>query len=116
MRVFSFFLAIRRLDPRNEALLEAVVKEARTTKHQWLTACDANMSPKDFEESVWFQRAGVHRGANGSFKVQIKKPKGELIEITYEKVMQVEASGERSRKWELWKTSTLDHTRKFPLF
>ena len=46
--------------PRNEALLEAVLKQARTTRHQWLIACDANMCPKDFEKSLWFQREQVH--------------------------------------------------------
>ena len=28
------FLALRRLDPRNEALLEAVVKQVQTTRHR----------------------------------------------------------------------------------
>ena len=37
---------------RNEAILEALLKRARTTKHPWLIACDANMSPEDFEESL----------------------------------------------------------------
>ena len=36
--------------PGNEALLEAVLKRARVTQHPWLIACDANMSPKDFEK------------------------------------------------------------------
>ena len=36
------------MDPRNEALFEAVVKRARTTRHVWLVACDANMCPEDF--------------------------------------------------------------------
>ena len=62
----NIFLALRRFDPKNEALLEAVVKQARTTKHPWLTACDANMSPK---------KADVHRGANGIIDMQIKRPK-----------------------------------------
>ena len=42
--------------PRNEAALEAVVKQASTTRHPWLVACDANMCPEDFEKSLWFQR------------------------------------------------------------
>ena len=33
--------------PRNEALMEAVLKQARTTRHPWLIVCDANM--------FWFQ-------------------------------------------------------------
>ena len=42
--------------PRNEALLEAVVRRARATKHPWLIACDAIMSPEDFEKSLWFRK------------------------------------------------------------
>ena len=41
---------------RNEALLEAVLKRTRTTKHPWLIACHANMSPEDFEKSLWFRK------------------------------------------------------------
>ena len=46
--------------PRNEALLETVLKRARTTRHSWLTARDANMCPEDFEKSLWFQRETMH--------------------------------------------------------
>ena len=38
-------LALR--TPRNEALLEAVVKQANTTRQLWLVACDANKRPPD---------------------------------------------------------------------
>ena len=38
--------------PRNDALVEAVVKQARTARHPWLVACDANMNPKDFKKSL----------------------------------------------------------------
>ena len=31
--------------PRNEALLEAVLKRSRTTKHPWLIAYDVDISP-----------------------------------------------------------------------
>ena len=31
--------------PRNEALTDAVVRQARTTGHPWLMACDANIGP-----------------------------------------------------------------------
>ena len=33
--------------PRSEALMEAVVKHARTTRYPWLVACDANRNPVD---------------------------------------------------------------------
>ena len=74
-RAFSvYFWHSEGWTPRNEALLEAVSKRARVTKHPWLVACDANMSPVEFEKSLWFQkkpdafgspREGVH--------VQVKK-------------------------------------------
>ena len=31
--------------PRNEALTDAVVRQARTTGHPWLMACDASIGP-----------------------------------------------------------------------
>ena len=43
--VLGVLLAVRRL-------LEAVLKQARTTRHPWLIACDANMDPEDFEQSL----------------------------------------------------------------
>ena len=51
MRVFSEnFWHSEGWIPRNEALLEAVLKRARVTRHLWLVACDANMSPVDLEK------------------------------------------------------------------
>ena len=38
--------------PRNEALLEAVVRQTKSPD-PWLVACDANMCPEDFEKSLW---------------------------------------------------------------
>ena len=34
-------VTLRRVD--TEALMEAVVKKARTTRHPWLVACDAKL-------------------------------------------------------------------------
>ena len=31
------------------------MKRVRNTKHPWLVACDASMSPVDFEQRLWFQ-------------------------------------------------------------
>ena len=57
LRIFSvYFWHSEGWAPRNEALLEAVLKQASTTRHPWLTACEANMCPEDFEKSLWFQR------------------------------------------------------------
>ena len=61
LRVLSvYFWHSEGWTPRNEALLEAVLKQARTTGHPWLMACDANMCPEDFEKSLWFQREQMH--------------------------------------------------------
>ena len=50
--------------PRNEALLEAVLKQAKTTRHPWLIACGANMCPGDFEkELVVSNGADARRGS-----------------------------------------------------
>ena len=47
--------------------MEAVVKQARTmkqartTKHHWLVACDATMNPQDFRKGLMTQKqAHVH--------------------------------------------------------
>ena len=56
----SFFKHSEGWTSRNEALLGAVLRRTRTTKHPWLIACDANMSPEDFEKSVWFRRDLIH--------------------------------------------------------
>ena len=57
LRVFSvYFWHSEDWTPRNEALLEAVLKQARTTRHSCLTACDANMCLEDFDKSFWFQK------------------------------------------------------------
>ena len=50
--LLGVLLAFRRLDPRNEALLEVAVKQATVTRHPWLIACDANMCPEDLERSL----------------------------------------------------------------
>ena len=63
--------------PRNEALLEAVVDQANTTRHPWLVACDANPYPEDFEKSLWFQRNLMHVEAS---TCTTKRPQGEWIE------------------------------------
>ena len=32
------------------------MKRARISKHPWLVACDADMSPEDFEKSLWLRK------------------------------------------------------------
>ena len=66
---------------RNEALLEAVLKRTWTTKHPWLIACDANMSPEDFEKSLWFRKDRMHVIApEGVSTCRSRSAKGEWVE------------------------------------
>ena len=84
LRVFSvLFCHSEGWTPRNEALLEAVLKKATTTRHPWLKACDANMCPEDFENSLWFQRETMHVVAlKGVSTCRSKGPKDVWIERT----------------------------------
>ena len=69
----------------NEALLEAVLKRARVTRHPWLVACDAYMSPVEFEKSLWFQKNLMHVAApERASTCRSKGAKGEWIEKIYE--------------------------------
>ena len=73
--------------PRNEALMEAVVKQARTTWHSWLIACDANVCPEDFKKSLWFESRHMFIEAPGQGVSTRKGPNGELVERTYDHVI-----------------------------
>ena len=58
MRVFSeYFWHSKGWTPRNEALLEAVVKQVKDSRRPWLIGCDANMSPEDLRK-VWGFKGG----------------------------------------------------------
>ena len=60
--------------PRNEAILEAVLKRARTTKHPWLMTCDANMSARRISRKpLVSERSKACDSTRGSVNVQIKK-------------------------------------------
>ena len=49
--------------PRNEALKDAVVKQARATRHPWMASCDAkHESGKCQEKSVVSKQAYVRQG------------------------------------------------------
>ena len=61
--------------PRSEALLEALVKQAKTNRHPWLAACDANMCPEDFEKSLWFRGEWMHVVAPNGVHMQVKRLK-----------------------------------------
>ena len=59
--------------------MEAVFKRARVTRHPWLMACDASMSPVEFEKksmvSAWPDACGSSRK---SFYVQVDKCEGRM--------------------------------------
>ena len=66
----------------HKAILEAVLKRARTTKHPWLMACDATMSPEDFEKTLWFRKDQMHVLAPaGVSTCRSKNTEGEWVEV-----------------------------------
>ena len=74
LRIFSVYLwHAEGWSSRNEALQEAVLKRTRTTRHPWMIACDANMSPEDSKKTLVSKRANVRDGTRRSVNVQIKK-------------------------------------------
>ena len=74
------------------------MKQVRTTRHQWLIACDANMCPEDFEESLWFQNRQMFiKAQEEAFATcRAKGPHGELNQK-----MEV-AGGYHTRQSLLW--------------
>ena len=88
LRIFSvYFWRSEEWSSRNEALLEAVLKRTRTTRHPWLIARDANMSPEDFEKSLWFRKDQMHVIAPaGVSTCRSKNAKGERVEKVYDSV------------------------------
>ena len=89
MRVFSvYFWHTEGWTPRNEALLEAVVKQAKATRHPWLIARDATMSPEDFEKIMWFpSRLMFILAPKEASRCRSKGPKGEWIERTFDYII-----------------------------
>ena len=65
------------------------MRQARSTRHKWLIACDANMCPEDFEKSLWFQSRHMFiKAPRGRVSTcRSKSPQGELIERTYDNVI-----------------------------
>ena len=89
LRIFSVYLWHSEVwSSRNELLLEAVLKRTRTTKHPWLEACDANMSPEDFEKNLWFRKDQMHVIApEGVSTCRSRSAKGEWVEKVYDYVI-----------------------------
>ena len=89
LRIFSvYFWHSEGWTPRNEAILEAVLKRAGTMKHPWLIAYDANMNPEDSEKSLWFRKDQMHVIApEGVSTCRSKNAKGEWVEKVYDDVI-----------------------------
>ena len=88
-RIFSvYFWHSEEWSSRDEALLEAVLERSRTTKHPWLMACDANMSPEDFERSFWFRKEQMFVMApEGVSTCRSRSANGEWVEKLYDYVV-----------------------------
>ena len=70
--------------------MEAVVKKhARTAKHPWLVACDANMKPEGLNMSFWFKerRLCIEASGGGMSICRSKPSNGEVIERTHNHVI-----------------------------
>ena len=116
MRVFYvYFWHSEDWTPRNEALMEAVVKQVRATRHPWLTACDTNMYPEDFKKRAFGSKAGTcssRRQEKVLSTCRSKGPNGELIERTYDYGIASHSLRGKIKKWTWWKISNQDHTRR----
>ena len=95
--VCSILLAHGGMVPKNETVLEAVLKRARATKHPWLIACDADMSPEDFETSLCFRKGEMHVTApEGVSTCRSKKgAKGAWVDKVYEYAIACNSSQEQ---------------------
>ena len=102
--------------PRNDALLEAVLKQARTTRHPWLVTCDANMCPEDFEKSLWFQRETMHVVAlKGYPRADRKAQRMSGSKEPMTTPLRVAVSKEKSYKWRWLKILSQDHVGHYPI-
>ena len=73
---------------RNEALLEAVVKQAQTTRHPWLVPGDAQYAcGRRREEPVVSKESDACSGSGRSVHMQVKSAQGEWIERTKDYVI-----------------------------
>ena len=64
------------------------MKRSRTTKHPWLLACDADMSPEDSVKSLWFRKDQMHVIApEGVSTCRSKNVKGYWVEKVYDYVI-----------------------------
>ena len=93
LRVFSvYFWYSEAWTPRNEALLEAVMKRVKVSRYSWLVACDAehvsrriwkeSLVPKG-EDALWWPRKKRPRAGPKAQKVSgSKEPVIMLLRVT----------------------------------
>ena len=62
------------------------MQRARITRHPWLVACDANISPVDFEKGLWFRKDRMHLPEKAS-PCRSKSAKGEWVEKVYDSLI-----------------------------
>ena len=103
--------------PRNGVLLEAVVKQANTTRHPWLVACGASMCPEDIEKSLLFRTERMHVVAPkkvSTFGRKVHKVSGSNKPMTTS--LRAMASEENFHRWKWWKTLSQGRTKQCSLW
>ena len=116
-RRFASFLGVllhsQGWTPRNGALLEAVFKRVKASRHPSAVACDANMNTEDFEKNVGFQcRQMFTEAPKEASTCKSKGPKGELIERTYDYVNASRSLRGKITQMEVWKISSQGHAKQ----
>ena len=78
------------------------MKQARTTRHPCLVACDANMEPEDVKKSLWFKNRYMFIEAPGEVSAcGSKGSNGELTERTYDNVTTSQSQWGKIKKMEV---------------
>ena len=116
VRVFSvYFWHSGGWTPRNEALLEAVLRQAQTTRHPWLVAGDAkHVSGRRREEPVVSKESDACSGSGRSVHMQVKSAQGEWIERQKITLLRVSVSEDKFHRLMSWKTLNQDRIKLCP--
>ena len=100
------------LTPRNEASMEAMVEQARTTRHPWLIDSGASMSPEDFENGFKADTRSSRRQEMASHPACPRVFMASWLRKRMITSLQVAVSRVRSEIWKWWKICDQDHTRQ----
>ena len=114
VRVFSMcFWHSDGWTPRNELLLEAVVKQAQTTRHPWLAAGNAKHVPRRRREGPVVSKESDACSASGrSVHMQVKCAQGEWIERQKITLLRVSVSEDKFHRLTTWKTLNQDRIKQ----